>query len=37
MIEKRGEFFEGIDTQLESTNADRVVGGRDPAQRQRRG
>jgi hypothetical protein len=37
MIEKGGEFFEAIDTQLESTNAGRVVGGRDPAQRQSRG
>ena len=37
MIEKRDDFFEGIDTQVEGTNADRVAGGRGPAERQRRG
>jgi hypothetical protein len=37
MVEKIDDLFEDIGTQVESTNADRVVGGRGPAERQRRG
>jgi hypothetical protein len=37
VIEERDDFFEGMDKQLKGGTADRVVGGRDLAQRQRRG
>jgi hypothetical protein len=37
VIKEGDDFIEGMDTQLKGSTADRVVGGRDPAQRQRRG
>lgn len=37
MIEKTDDFFEGMVTRLEADAVDRSIGGRDPAQRQRRG